>query len=62
MRHWSKTDTDAVLRWETTDDAGEADWLFSEPSSLLSPVWTSVWERSPVRKVVHHLLTTRLRL
>jgi hypothetical protein len=58
MWYWSKTDNDAVPRWETPDDAGAADWLSFQPSSHLSPLWAYVWERSSIRKVARHLLTT----
>ena len=60
MRHWSKTDNDAVPRWETLDDADEAAWLFPESSSHVSPLWAYVWKRSPVRKVARHLFITWL--
>jgi hypothetical protein len=58
MRHWSKIVNAVVPGRDKPDDGGEAELLFPPPSSLLSPVWAYVWERSPVRKGARHLLTT----
>jgi hypothetical protein len=60
MWHWSKAVNDAVPCREETDDDGEADWLIAPSPSILSPVWASVWVRSPVRMVARHLLSMLL--
>ena len=54
---WSKTVENEVPHWGKSGD-DEAEWLFAEPSPILSPVWAYVWARSPVRHVTVLLLTT----